>query len=197
MYLEPLYSFFPLQTDVFNANLTLLSISSSNTSLIPCMCVSLSFISFLLFLCLFSRIKDIIGLSDDLFPTYKTRDPKAREWVETLPLAVGGGGVSIPFYQNLIKDDLNDWIKKHCGDHQGNKRCQGFRRVDINSNQKDFITDFSNIDCSRIAVAMGLSYPINNFDDIKKYYKECEIDDIPVNILKKDISQDYISKDQI
>ena len=130
-----------------------------------------------------------------LFPTYTTRDPNAKEWVETLPLAVGGGGISIPFYHNIIKDDLSKWLKKHCGDHQGNKRCSGFRKIDINSNQKDFITDYSDIDCTRIAVALGLSYPINDFDDIKKYYKECEIEDIDI-YKKVDIDDRYIDKSQ-
>lgn len=131
-----------------------------------------------------------------IFPTYTTRDPNAKEWVETLPLAVGGGGIAIPFYQKIINNDLSEWLKKHCGDHQGNKRCHGFRKIDINSNQKDFITDYDNIDCTRIAVALGLSYPINDFDDIKKYYKECEIEDIEV-MTKVNTDSNYISKDQV
>ena len=131
-----------------------------------------------------------------LFPTYQTRDPNAREWVETLPLAVGGGGISIPFYQKVIQNDLTDWLKKYCGDHQGHKRCQGFRSVDIKGNQKNFISDCHNIDCARLAVALGLSYPINDFDDIRKYYKEYEIEDIEV-IAKVNTDNNYISKDQV
>lgn len=47
-----------------------------------------------------------------LYPTYRNRDPNAREWLETLPMAIGGGGISIPFYQELVKNDLKKWLGK-------------------------------------------------------------------------------------
>ena len=99
--------------------------------------------------------------------TYRFRDPNAREWLETLPMAIGGGGGAIPFYQGLIKNDLQQWLKKECGDHKGEKRCQGFRDINIKNNYKNFVSDFEDIDSTRMAVALGLSFSINNFEDIK------------------------------
>ncbi len=129
--------------------------------------------------------------------TYRFRDPNAREWLETLPMAIGGGGGAIPFYQGLIKNDLQQWLKKECGDHKGEKRCQGFRDINIKNNYKNFVSDFEDIDSTRMAVALGLSFSINNFEDIKKYYKECEIEDIQSNMRKIDIEDNYTSKDKI
>lgn len=131
-----------------------------------------------------------------LFRTYKDRDPNAKEWVETLPIAISGGGISIPFYQTLIKNDLTQWLTKHCGDQVGNDRCKGFRSIDIKNNRNNFVTKCKNIDCTRIAVALGLSYSINNFDDIKKYYKEWEIENIQA-LSKVSTESNYISKDQV
>ena len=131
-----------------------------------------------------------------LYRTYQDRDPNAKEWIETLPMAVGGGGISIPFYQKLIKNDLTKWLTTQCGDHIGRERCKGFRNIDIRNNQRNFVTDFQDIDCARIAVALGLSYSINNFDDIKKYYKECEIENIQT-MPKVSTESNYISKDQV
>lgn len=57
-----------------------------------------------------------------LYPTYRFRDPNAREWLDKLPIAIGGGGISIPFYQELKKNELHEWLVKNCGDHKGEKR---------------------------------------------------------------------------
>lgn len=131
-----------------------------------------------------------------LFSTYRERDPHAREWRETVPLAIGGGGSAIAFYMNLIEEDLTAWLKKNCGDHFGYRRCRGFRLIDVKRNQKDFITENKNIDCARTAVAVGLSYSIDDFDDIKRYYKESEVDAITLDS-SKDYEENYISKDQM
>lgn len=132
-----------------------------------------------------------------LYPTYRNRDPNAREWIKTLPMAIGGGGVSIPFYQDLIKNELHEWLVKYCGDHKGEDRCQGFRYININKNHKNFVTEFKDIDATRMAVALGLSYPISNFEEIKEFYKECEIEDIRPIMAKTDMEDNYTSKDQV
>ena len=131
-----------------------------------------------------------------LHKTYKHRDPFAREWTSYLPFAIAGGGIAISFYQDIILKDLNDWIIKNCGDHQALKRCKGFKYIDIKERQGYFISNFKNIDYSRLAVATGLSYQISDFEEIKKYYKECEIEDIEISG-KYNIEDNYIDKSQM
>lgn len=126
-----------------------------------------------------------------LFRTYKKRDPHASEWTHTLPFYVSGGGISIPFYQNIIKE-LNLWLTKNCGDHKGDIRCKGFYKIQPPA--VDCVTHLKNIDTKRIGVALGLSYPRESFDDIKEYYKECEIEDIE-QPKRKEIQNEYISKE--
>ena len=132
-----------------------------------------------------------------LYPTYRNRDPNAREWLETLPMAIGGACHGITVYQELVKNDLKKWLAKNCGDHKGGDRCQGFRYISINNNHKNFVTEFKDIDATRMAVALGLSYPISNFEEIKEFYKECEIEDIRPIMAKTDMEDNYTSKDQV
>lgn len=88
-------------------------------------------------------------------------------------------------------------VGKNCGDHKGGDRCQGFRYISINNNHKNFVTEFKDIDATRMAVALGLSYPISNFEEIKEFYKECEIEDIRPIMAKTDMEDNYTSKDQV
>lgn len=129
-----------------------------------------------------------------LFRTLRNRDRYAQEWITTLPLALGGGGASIPFFKKFIKDDLTNWLTFYCGSY-GGKRCEGFRVLDINANQKGFISEFKNIDCTRLNVALGLSYSIDFYNDentgLKKYYKQAEIEDISAP-QKEESDNDYI-----
>ena len=101
------------------------------------------------------------------------------------------------FHQELVKNDLKKWLGKNCGDHKGGDRCQGFRYISINNNHKNFVTEFKDIDATRMAVALGLSYPISNFEEIKEFYKECEIEDIRPIMAKTDMEDNYTSKDQV
>lgn len=128
--------------------------------------------------------------------TYVRRDPYAREWKEKLPIASSGGGSSLSFYKSIINEDLTKWIKKYCIDLEKKHDCQGFRELDIKYNSSNIITSIKNIDCSRLNVALGLSYNISTYDDIKKYYKECEIEDIEHH-KTKNIEENFISKDMV
>lgn len=40
-------------------------------------------------------------------------------------------------------------------------------------------------------------YPISNFEEIKEFYKECEIEDIRPIMAKTDMEDNYTSKDQV
>lgn len=109
-------------------------------------------------------------------------------------MVIGGGGYSIQVYKDLIFGNLAEWIKLNCIKQNEQKHCRGFKTIDIGSNKTKIITKFKNIDSTRLAVAIGLSYVIDDFEGIKKYYQECDIEDIslPEKIMTED---NYISKD--
>lgn len=151
----------------------------------------------------FNQLNSVQNYKNDVLSSYKTvlyqtfrkRDPKAKEWKEKLPLVISGGGSSLSFYKNIINNDLTKWIKNTCIDIENNNDCQGFRNIDIKYNKNNIITDIESIDCTRLNVALGLSYNIETFDDIKKYYKECEVEDIKVYQIVE-IDNRYIDKSQ-
>ena len=153
---------------------------------------------------LFNKLNSVYNYKNDvltsyrtvLYQTYRKRDPRAKEWKEKLPLAITGGGSSLSFYRNIINKDLTEWIRNTCIDIENKNDCQGFRQIDIRYNTNNIISDIDNIDCTRLNVALGLSYNIETFDDIKRYYKECEIENIQART-KINIENNYISKDQL
>ena len=131
-----------------------------------------------------------------IYRTYISRDPYAKEWKKELPIASSGGGSSLSFYKSIINEDLTKWIKRYCIDVETNCDCQGFRELDIKYNLGNIITNIDNVDCSRLNVALGLSYNISSYDDIKRYYKECEIEDI-TQYKNTNIEDNFISKDMV
>jgi hypothetical protein len=117
-----------------------------------------------------------------IWQTYRTKDPHAQEWKNYLPLILCGGGSYIPEYKHQLKDFEMKTLQKQV-------QCKGYRYISLP--ETHYICSKS-IDPKRLIVAQGLCVTAIFYDDVKKYYRETEIEDI--DPLKK-VEHTFISKD--
>lgn len=111
-------------------------------------------------------------LGSVIWRTKTDRDPNANEWKSYLPLIVCGGGSYIKIYKDIINNYERDILIKQLG----YKGFKGYRNISLPDTQ--YNTPLS-IDPKRLLVARGLCFSTDFYDDMKKYYAETEIEDIP------------------
>lgn len=111
-------------------------------------------------------------LGSVIWRTKTDRDPNANEWKSYLPLIVCGGGSYIKIYKDIINNYERDILIKQLG----YKGFKGYRNILLPDTQ--YNTPLS-IDPKRLLVARGLCFSTDFYDDMKKYYAETEIEDIP------------------
>lgn len=118
--------------------------------------------------------KNFFGqLGSVIWRTQRYRDPNADEWESYLPLIICGGGSYIKAYKDVIHNYERDILIKQLS-HRGFK---GYRSIVLPDTQ--YIHTSESIDPKRLLVAQGLCFSTDFYDDIKKYYAETEIEDIP------------------
>lgn len=108
-----------------------------------------------------------------IWETKMCRDTDAKEWKSYLPLIVCGGGSYIKAYRDVINEYERDILIKQLS----YKGFKGYRNVLLPDTQYISVSD--KIDPKRLLVAQGLCFSVDFYDDIKKYYAETEIEDIP------------------
>ena len=100
-------------------------------------------------------------------------DTLAQEWSSNLQLIVCGGGSYIKAYKDVMNEYERDiLIKQLCY-----KGFKGYKDVVLPDSQYTHVSD--EIDPKRLLVAQGLCFSTDFYDEIKKYYAETEIEDIP------------------
>lgn len=121
-----------------------------------------------------------------IWRTRQNRDPNAREWGTYLPVILCGGGSYIKEYQNTIKSYEQNILLKQLN-YRG---FQGYRHISLPDTK--YIYTSAQIDPKRLLVAQGLCFSTDFYDDIKKYYKETEIEDISPQRAKE---IEYVTKE--
>lgn len=132
------------------------------------------------------KLKFMKQLGGVIWITKINRDPNAEEWESYLPLIVSGGGSYIKAYKDVIHEYERDILIKQLS-YRGFK---GYRNVLLPDTQYIYVSD--EIDPTRLLVAQGLCFSADFYDDVKKYYAETEIEDIPPKKRKEYVE---ISKD--
>jgi len=118
-----------------------------------------------------------------VYYTKKRRDPLSSRWKEGLPVFICGGGSILKFYHDVIRD--SEKCLKGIG-------CKRFKMLKLPHPERLHAKGLSPHDYHRIAVAYGLSFPI---EDIGKIIPPSEVEDIIPE--DKRIEVEYISKDMI
>lgn len=92
----------------------------------------------------------------------------------------------------LSTDYDEEHLKRVARDRFGNEKYKGIRYVRLPDNH--YVSD-QFVDQKRLLVAQGLSYPYIDFDDIKRVYRVCETEDVPILIVNNLSGHEYISKE--
>ena len=116
----------------------------------------------------------------------KSRDPNSPQWDSGVISFLTGGGRNTSVYNNAV-NDVNEWLQT-----KGNV-C-GLRMIELPQPPNLNIGDPPIPDYQRLSVAFGLSH---TKDELGKIIPEYEIGDLIIEKGQKDISDDFISKDQV
>lgn len=117
--------------------------------------------------------KFLAQLGSVIWNTKQNRDPNADEWESYLPIIICGGGSYIKSYNDVIHKYEREFLRKQLS-HNG---FIGYRDILLPDTQYIYLSD--SIDPKRLLVAQGLCFSTDFYDDMKKYYAETEIEDIP------------------
>lgn len=117
--------------------------------------------------------KFLAQLGSVIWNTRQNRDPNADEWESYLPIIICGGGSYIKSYNDVIHKYEREFLRKQLS----RNGFIGYRDILLPDTQYIYTSD--SIDPKRLLVAQGLCFSTDFYDDMKKYYAETEIEDIP------------------
>ena len=115
------------------------------------------------------------------------RDPNSPCWQNSLPVFICGGGLNVPFYQEMVLKKISTWLRGWLRNEEGLKTYTLPKPENL---ELEFSDDYH-----RLAVAHGLSIPADDIGTIDPTQSSEDIN--PENFQTSDYESKFISKDMV